>query len=96
MNTSDRHYFTATASATTASGEPIALPPCEVSIDSGRTWHPVETVDGKLRILLAGPDATDNPQGTLVLPHKGVHGILTRVTDNPEVITDGPYWVRCG
>lgn len=57
----------------------------EASVDGGTTWHPL-TVDGAtVTLLVAGPDATDNPVGTVVLS-AGRNHVAVRATDNPEVI----------
>jgi hypothetical protein len=68
---------------------PIAEQPVgstlEVSFDEGATWNPL-TVDGaEARALVAGPDATGNPAGTVVLP-LGSHRAWIRATANPELV----------
>lgn len=68
-----------------------------VRLNLGRTetWHPVEVIptgtagaDGlvpvDLRVLAAGPDATGNPGGTVVVP-LGVNVCTLEVPDTPEV-----------
>lgn len=57
----------------------------EVSFDAGVTWTATDRVDaGTARILVAGPTATGNPVGTVVLP-VGRHLARIRATDTPEV-----------
>lgn len=57
----------------------------EVSADDGATWH-VATRDGDTTtVLVAGPDATDNPAGTVVLA-AGRNHLLHRAADTPEVV----------
>lgn len=57
-----------------------------VSFDNGTTWHELERpADTEARILVAGPQATDNPAGTVVLT-TGRNLAMTRLTDTPEVI----------
>ena len=57
-----------------------------MSIDGGLTWaslaRPTATT---ARALIAGPAATDNPAGTVVLP-LGRSVPLIRATDTPEVV----------
>lgn len=71
------------------------VPPIELSIDGGQTWHETEAVSGGIRALVAGPDAEDNPAGTIVLS-RGVNSILARCIDNPEVVIRGAGAIRCG
>ena len=61
------------------------IPAIELSIDGGTTWHPTEAVSGGVRALIAGPDAEDNPPGTIVLP-RGTTCFIGRAVDNPEVV----------
>ena len=57
----------------------------QVQFDDGGTWYNA-TIDGTDAVLLiAGPDATDNPAGTVVLS-SGRHLPLMRTVDNPEVV----------
>jgi hypothetical protein len=75
-----REYATWTV---TSSEEGIAL---EATFDDGTTWHPLETIDATtFRALIAGPDATTNPPGTIVLT-LGRHFGQIRATDTPEII----------
>ena len=75
-----REYATWTV---TASGTVTGL---EVTFDDGATWTALAAVDATtFRVLVAGPDATTNPDGTVVLA-AGRHFAMTRLTDNPEVI----------
>jgi hypothetical protein len=57
----------------------------EVSFDAGATWAGMEVVGATHRVLLAGPSATSNPVGTVVLA-LGRHFARIRAVDNPEVI----------
>jgi hypothetical protein len=56
----------------------------EVTFD-GATWHPLERDQNTVRILVAGPDATGNPAGTVALPLGRSLAVL-RLVDNPEVL----------
>jgi hypothetical protein len=56
----------------------------ELSLDDGTTWHPMTVADGRARVLLAGPEATSNPAGTVVLPI-GRATATIRATAEPEV-----------
>lgn len=53
----------------------------EATID-GTTWVTMGTGP---RVLVAGPDAADNPDGTLVAPI-GVGTITVRLADSPEIV----------
>ena len=57
----------------------------EVSIDGGATWHPTTRDGDTIRFLVAGPDATDNPAGTIALP-AGRSLVRVRLVDNPETV----------
>jgi len=58
----------------------------EVTFDAGTTWAAMDAVDATtFRVLVAGPDATTNPDGTVVLA-AGRHFALIRAVDAPEVI----------
>lgn len=58
----------------------------EVTFDDGTTWAALDAVDATtFRCLVAGPDATTNPVGTVVLA-LGRHFGQIRAVDNPEVI----------
>lgn len=58
----------------------------EVTFDAGVTWAALEAVDATtFRCLVAGPDATDNPVGTVILT-AGRHFAQLRAVDSPEVI----------
>lgn len=59
----------------------------EATFDDGTTWEAFTPVgsDGYFRWLVAGPDATSNPAGTIELP-LGRTIPRIRTTDNPEVI----------
>lgn len=56
----------------------------EVSFDAGASWHRLTREGDTATVLVAGPDATDNPDGTVVLAHGRNHALI-RATDNPEV-----------
>lgn len=60
----------------------------EVSVDGGATWHPTTRDGDTIRFLAAGPDATDNPPGTIALP-AGRSLVRVRLVDNPEVVIRG-------
>jgi hypothetical protein len=67
--------------------------PLEVSFDGGLTWRQTEW-DGigtsrRVRYLIAGPEATNNPPGTIVLPG-GVSAPRLRALANPEVVIRVP------
>lgn len=75
-----REYATWTI---TASEIGVAL---EVTFDAGVTWTAMDTVDTTtFRCLVAGPTATSNPAGTVILA-AGRHFAQIRATDSPEVI----------
>ncbi len=59
----------------------------DASFDNGATWSTFVVVgtDGYFRWLVAGPAATSNPGGTIVLP-LGPTVPKIRATSNPEVI----------
>lgn len=58
----------------------------EASFDNGTTWHAMERpTEGTARILVAGPQASDNPAGTAVLTRSG-HTVIIRLTDTPETV----------
>jgi hypothetical protein len=58
----------------------------EVSFDAGATWATLTAVDATThRVLVAGPSATSNPVGTVVLA-EGRNTPLIRAVDNPEVV----------
>lgn len=67
----------------------VAAPPdrqLEVSFDGGATWTPMERVDATtVRVLVAGPAADDNPDGTAVLV-LGRNVATVRVTAAPEIL----------
>lgn len=55
---------------------------------TGTTWHAATIEDGNVVVLCAGPDALDNPPGTIVLP-VGVHHVRIRFTDDPQALIRG-------
>ena len=58
----------------------------EVTFDDGTTWAAMTAVDTTtFRVLVAGPDATTNPAGTVILA-LGRHFAQIRAVDSPEVI----------
>lgn len=61
-------------------------PDLTYTLNLGRdtVWHPMERVGSTVRVLVAGPDATDNPPGTIVAP-LGASVCTIRVPDTPEV-----------
>lgn len=61
----------------------------DVTFDDGATWHPAEIVDGDARLLVAGPDATGNPPGTVALTTTGRLRPQMRLVDNPEIVIRG-------
>jgi len=61
--------------------EPLSV---SVSFD-GLQWHPTTREGDTVRLLVAGPDATDNPEGTAVL-HLGRNAARLRVVDHPEIL----------
>lgn len=57
-----------------------------VTFDSGANWYPTERVsEGEIRVMVAGPGATSNPVGTVVLA-TGFYGIFLRVIDGDEIV----------
>ena len=57
-----------------------------VTFDAGATWHTAERVsEGEVRLLVAGPGATGNPVGTVVLA-TGFYGIFLRLVDGSETV----------
>lgn len=78
----------------------------EVSFDGGTTWHDLQpgTVDtddvwtadaqGTVHaILVAGPDATANPVGTVALA-EGTTRTVVRMVASPEIIVRGTGVIR--
>ncbi len=57
----------------------------EVTFDDGVTWHPTTRTADKVSVLVAGPTATANPAGTVVLA-VGTHAAMVRLADTPEVV----------
>lgn len=55
-----------------------------VSFDRGKTWHPLTVPDAHTAmVLVAGPTAENNPQGTVVLA-PGNNRALVRLKATPE------------
>lgn len=73
-----REYITGTVT-----GLPEGAP-VEVSTD-GTTWLPGERDGDQVRVLVAGPDVTGNPAGTLSLA-LGRTLLQVRAIENPEII----------
>lgn len=48
----------------------------------------VYPAEQSVRLLVAGPDATSNPTGTVVLS-SGTHSPLVRFVDSPEILVSG-------
>jgi hypothetical protein len=61
----------------------------EVTFDDAVTWYPLTVADGYARVLVAGPDATGNPAGTVVLGAGQDHRAHVRATVPPEA--EGEY-----
>ncbi len=58
----------------------------DVMFDDSDTWFPlVVTSTTVLTALVAGPEATSNPGGTIVLGF-GTHSAQIRFNDSPEVV----------
>lgn len=72
--------------AWTVAGDLTGITAWDVSPD-GITWMPLTQVGttSAWRVLVAGPDATSNPVGTLALP-LGRTVLRVRATGTPEVI----------
>lgn len=57
-----------------------------VSFDNGQSWHDLDRpTTTTVRLLVAGPTAQDNPDGTVVLA-AGVHQATLRAVDDPETV----------
>lgn len=57
-----------------------------VTFNNGVNWYTTERVsETSVRIQVAGPGATGNPGGTVVLP-VGFYGLFLHVTDGSEEI----------
>lgn len=89
LNRIERKYAKVTATATDADGAPATLTGVDVALlaphatpTATTTWTASTPVNGKWRILLAGPDAS--PTDALVVPSGGAD-LWIRVTDVPEV-----------
>lgn len=55
-----------------------------VSFDAGLNWNDVERISAtELRVLVAGPGATGNPVGTVVLP-VGFYGMFLKLVDGSQ------------
>lgn len=65
----------------------------EVSTDQ-QTWTPMQRDGDTVRVLLAGPDATDDdPADTLRLT-TGSHQLTVRAVDHPEIVERFWGWVH--
>lgn len=71
----------------TATGAPDGIT-LDVTFDRGTTWHTLERTGNTVKALVAGPAATANPAGTIVLT-LGRNTATIRATDNPEVVVRG-------
>lgn len=85
----DRVYAHLTVTATLFDGTPAAITGIQVAVlrrDVGPTgatvWTSATLVNGRWRVLLAGPYA--DPTGAIMVPATG-GDLWSRVTDNPEV-----------
>lgn len=76
-----REYATWTITATTS---PTSV---DLSVDAGTTWTPLAQVGttAQWHTLVAGPSATSNPAGTVVLP-TGRTQTKVRVNGAPELV----------
>lgn len=60
--------------------------PFSASFDGGETWQPMTRLaPDTIAVLVAGPDATDNPMGTVVLA-RGPNEVLVMMQGQPEVV----------
>lgn len=59
-----------------------------VTFDRGATWHDLDRDGNTVKALVAGPTATANPAGTIVLT-TGRNTATIRATDNPEIVVRG-------
>ena len=58
----------------------------DVEVFANGAWYGADDVTATdVIVLVAGPDAADNPPGTIVLV-PGANRLLVRFPDNPEVI----------
>ncbi len=63
-----------------------AIASADVMFDDSDVWHAlVVTSTTILTALVAGPEATSNPGGTIVLGF-GTHSAQIRFNDSPEVV----------
>lgn len=58
--------------------------PGAVDVQIDGVWYPA-TIGPPATLVVAGPDATGNPPGTIVL-EVGDHYMRIRFTDNPELL----------
>jgi hypothetical protein len=63
----------------------VALVPRSAAPTAATAWTPVTVTDGRVRVLLAGPDA-EAADGALTVPDDGAE-LWVRVLDSPEVDT---------
>lgn len=82
INSDGREYATWTVSGADADTT------LSVSFDGGTVWNDLPLTGSTAKILVAGPDATANPAGTVVLT-TGRNVATIRATDNPEVVIRG-------
>lgn len=87
----ERLYRDYTVTATLKNGNPATVTGVDVALLAPRTsptgstsWTAATYASGTATVLLAGPDATSNPAGALVVPSGGAD-LWIKVTDSPEV-----------
>lgn len=88
LHTSGREYVKYTVNAPAGAA-------LSISFDDGAVWYPMERPsETTARIMVAGPVATGNPEGTVVLPRGGSSAII-RLTDSPEVVVRDAGIISC-
>lgn len=65
----------------------------EASIDSD-TWVSMTREAGITKVLVAGPDATNNPANTMVVP-RGPSTVKIRYVSNPETVIRSNTQIVC-
>jgi hypothetical protein len=60
-------------------------PLSSAEVNVGGTWYPATITETQVQILAAGPDATGNPDGTVVLA-LGPNPCRIRFDDEPEIV----------
>lgn len=86
MNRHGREYWLLTIDVE-VDGEHAEIPATSwaASFDDGATWKEATDIDGRSGWLVAGPEAKDNPAGTIVL-EVGAYRPLGKHVDNPEIV----------